>query len=467
MLSNGSRGDDVRKLQQTLVDAGYDVGSAGVDGIYGAGTEAAVRKYQKDNGLDVDGIAGDQTLGTLYGGNGNNSNSNKNNTTSNKVANKTAANTKFKYDAYQQSDAVTQAEALLQQQMASRPGAYESKWQQNIDEILGQIQNREEFSYDLNGDALYNQYKDQYVQQGQMAMMNTMGQAAALTGGYGNSYAQSVGQQAYQGYLQQLNDVVPELYQLALNQYNLEGDELYRQLALYGDQENQDYSRYRDQISDYNAELDRLYQQYLNERDFDYGKYADDRDFAYGKYADDRAYQYQAERDAIADEQWQKKFEEAQRQYNQTYALQAGKVGSSGGGSSGGSSGGSGKSSGGSKKSGGSSSGGSSTKSNPGLSTSEIRSIQQQAGITVDGIWGPQTADAYYNKGYRPKSGGGASSAYSSIAAQCITYKRNGASPSKISSYLRSAYNAGQITQAEYNALKEKYGGNPNRSEAK
>ncbi|MBR5775399.1 MAG: peptidoglycan-binding protein, partial [Bacteroidaceae bacterium] len=64
MLSNGSSGSEVRKLQQSLVDAGYDVG--GVDGIYGSNTESAVRKYQQANGLAVDGIAGDETLGSLY-----------------------------------------------------------------------------------------------------------------------------------------------------------------------------------------------------------------------------------------------------------------------------------------------------------------------------------------------------------------------------------------------------------------
>ena len=56
--------------------------------------------------------------------------------------------------------------------------------------------------------------------------MDTMGQAQAMTGGYGNSYAQTVGQQTYQGYLQGLNDQVPALYQLALDKYNSEGNQL-------------------------------------------------------------------------------------------------------------------------------------------------------------------------------------------------------------------------------------------------
>ena len=71
----------------------------------------------------------------------------------------------------------------------------------------------------MNSDALYQQYRDLYTQQGQMAMMDTMGQAAAMTGGYGNSYAQTAGQQMYNQYLGKLNEVVPELYQQAYNRY--------------------------------------------------------------------------------------------------------------------------------------------------------------------------------------------------------------------------------------------------------
>ena len=43
-LTYGSRGDDVRKLQQALQSAGYDVGSTGADGVYGRNTQAAVRR---------------------------------------------------------------------------------------------------------------------------------------------------------------------------------------------------------------------------------------------------------------------------------------------------------------------------------------------------------------------------------------------------------------------------------------
>ena len=60
-LTQGSSGEDVRKLQQALIDAGYSVGASGADGIYGANTANAVRQYQQANGLSVDGIYGAKT----------------------------------------------------------------------------------------------------------------------------------------------------------------------------------------------------------------------------------------------------------------------------------------------------------------------------------------------------------------------------------------------------------------------
>lgn len=239
---------------------------------------------------------------------------------------------------YVESDSVRLAKEQLNS--LKKPGAFQNPWQKGLDDIIGKIQNREKFTYDLNGDALYQQYKDQYITQGQQAMMDTMGQAAALTGGYGNSYAQTVGQQTYQGHLQGLNDKVPELYQLALDQYNREGDELYNQYGLLADRENTEYGRYRDTVSDYNTERGYLTDQYNNERNFDYGQQIDARDYAYQIARDtvadkqwqsqfdegvrqfDTTFDYQKDRDAVADSQWQTQFDESVRQFDTSTQIQ-------------------------------------------------------------------------------------------------------------------------------------------------
>lgn len=153
---------------------------------------------------------------------------------------------------------------------------YQSTWQDQIADVTKKILNREKFSYDVNGDALYKQYKDRYTQQGRQAMMDTMGQAQAMTGGYGNSYAQSVGQQTYQGYMQGLTDKIPTLYQIAMDKYVSEGNQMRDNLNLMMQQENLDYGRFRDQVGD---------QQWQDT--FDYGK----------------------ARDEIADQQWRETFD--------------------------------------------------------------------------------------------------------------------------------------------------------------
>lgn len=119
--------------------------------------------------------------------------------------------------------------------------------------LMDKVMNRGKFSYNINEDGLYNIYKDKYINQGRMAMRDTMGQAAALTGGYGNSYGQAVGQQAYDRALQSLNDVVPQLYGQALNMYEMEGNNLAKQYAMANDLVGEDWTKYRAAVSDYQA----------------------------------------------------------------------------------------------------------------------------------------------------------------------------------------------------------------------
>lgn len=265
--------------------------------------------------------------------------------------------TPYEEKKYVPSDAVTQAQQALAQQQANRPGEYASQFQPGLDDLYGQIQNRDPFRYDVNADALYQQVAQNYLQQGQQAMLDTMGQAAAMTGGYGNSYAQTAGQQQYRQHLLGLNELVPQFRQMALDQYRLEGDRLMELYSLLLQQEEMAYGRYQDDLNRYYKELDRLQSAYDTERDYDYSRFADDREFDYGRYRDDRDYQYrqeqdqaeearyreqlayQQERDRVKDEQWQREFDESVRQYNENLAWQQAKAasrssGRSGGGSS-------------------------------------------------------------------------------------------------------------------------------------
>lgn len=59
------QGEDVRRVQEALIKAGFSVGSSGADGFFGKSTDSAVQQFQKKAGLTVDGAVGAQTLQAL------------------------------------------------------------------------------------------------------------------------------------------------------------------------------------------------------------------------------------------------------------------------------------------------------------------------------------------------------------------------------------------------------------------
>ena len=178
---------------------------------------------------------------------------------------------------YQQSQDVTAAQDYLNSVVSGKPGDYSSNYKQQLDDIYNQVMNRPQFTYDLNSDMLYQQYKSQYQNLGKQAMMDTTAQAAGLTGGYGNSYAATAGNQAYQNYLQQLNSIVPELYDRAYGRYAQEGQDLMNKYNLTSDLENAEYAKYRDTVADWQSERDFANSDYWNKYNADYGSWQDDR----------------------------------------------------------------------------------------------------------------------------------------------------------------------------------------------
>lgn len=119
----------------------------------------------------------------------------------------------------------------------------------DLKELYDKISNREPFSFDLENSALYRQYRDAYQRLGSQAMEDTMGRAAGLTGGYGSTYSQTAGQQAYNAWLQELNDKVPEIYDRAREQYDRETEGLQSLYQLERDKEATAYNRWQDEYN--------------------------------------------------------------------------------------------------------------------------------------------------------------------------------------------------------------------------
>jgi hypothetical protein len=179
-----------------------------------------------------------------------------------KGVSETTANKLGQYSqGYQASGSVQAAQNYLNNVLNNKPVA-----DANLSALYDKIMNREQFNYDLNGDALYQQYKDQYQNLGRQAMMDTMGNATQLTGGYGSSYASTAGNQAYQQYLGQLNDIVPELYQMAYDRYNQEGNDMLNRYNLA-------YGQHRDNMGDWQNERSYADADYWNKYNADYSDY--------------------------------------------------------------------------------------------------------------------------------------------------------------------------------------------------
>lgn len=259
MVAYGSQGSAVKQLQSELNKRGYQLDE---DGVFGKKTKAAVRDYQKKNRLTmVDGIAGDETWGSLLSAP----------TAAEQQAAAAAAEEAARPEArvtestarrlaelekgYQPSEDVAAARAYRDSVAAMQPGEYDSGFEDQLQALYDQIEGREAFSYDPEEDEAYRRYARLYAAQGVAAMEDTMGQAASLTGGYGSSYAQAVGQQAYDRYLGELATLVPELRQAALAEYRQEGQALTDRYNMLNQQEKAGYDRWQDRVAQWQKAL--------------------------------------------------------------------------------------------------------------------------------------------------------------------------------------------------------------------
>lgn len=160
------------------------------------------------------------------------------------------------------------------------------RYEAEIQGLLSDISNRKGFSYNMNEDPMYQQYRDQYIREGQRAMKDTAAQAAALTGGYGSTYGAIAAQQGYDNYLAGLNDRVPQLEQMAYGRYTDELADKYNQLGAYQTEENRLYGQYMDALGQHNTDrnfafnsMQQAMSQNNYENEFDRNLFESDRNY--------------------------------------------------------------------------------------------------------------------------------------------------------------------------------------------
>lgn len=142
---------------------------------------------------------------------------------------------------------------------------YESRYDDTIQDLIQQMLDRPDFSYDPSNDPLYQNYRKQYTREGQRATADTLGAAAAASGGIPSSYATTAAGQAGNYYAAQMTDMIPQLQQLAYDQYRNEYEMLLSDLGAVSGAEQMDYNKYQDRLNQYNTDRNFSYGQFLDE----------------------------------------------------------------------------------------------------------------------------------------------------------------------------------------------------------
>ena len=97
---------------------------------------------------------------------------------------------------------------------------------ERLESALRRLEAREPFSYDPESDPVFQSYRAAYRREGDRAAKDTLGEAAALTGGQASTAAVAAASQARDYYNSKVGDVIPALYQLAWQMYESEGGSL-------------------------------------------------------------------------------------------------------------------------------------------------------------------------------------------------------------------------------------------------
>lgn len=148
-----------------------------------------------------------------------------------------------------------------------------------VNELFEQVMNYGDFSYDMNKDKLFQMYKQQYNHNGKRAMENQMGIAAANSGGYNSSYAQTSSQDTYQQYMDQLSQKAVDTYQNAYSQWNNKFSQLQNRYNTLNTMNQQANEKYYTDLNNASDRLNTAYNAYYNDKTFDYNKYSDYRDY--------------------------------------------------------------------------------------------------------------------------------------------------------------------------------------------
>ena len=195
----------------------------------------------------------------------------------------------FTYDPFKTSAKTNEYFDLMKKTEGDKPDAFQSRYEGAVQSILDGILNKKSYNLadDRNYNLLYNQARESYMNAGQKAMRDAMGAAQAQTGGYGSTAAQIAGSQAYDSYLQGLNDQNAALASLAYQMWQDENADRYNQLNAVTGLDNTDYQRWANDYRNWQDDRNYFASQYQNMYGNDWNEYQYGTNMDYNIWQDD------------------------------------------------------------------------------------------------------------------------------------------------------------------------------------
>lgn len=172
---------------------------------------------------------------------------------------------------------------------------YSSRYDETIQDMIKDMLERPEFSYDPDSDVVWKSYQKAYGREGDRATQNAMGAAAAASGGMPSSYATTAAAQAGNYYAAQAADKIPELFDAAYNRYLNEFNMDASKIGIVQGQEQTDYNRYLDELGQWNTDRNFEYNKFAGDRE----QWNADREFAYNQLLDEINSQTQQRQEAL------------------------------------------------------------------------------------------------------------------------------------------------------------------------
>lgn len=168
------------------------------------------------------------------------------------------------------------AAALKEGENYAAPGEYTGGIaDRKLDEAINKYLNSRGFNYNTADDPDYQAYVREYNENAKQSRELSKATAKTLANGYNPTYADTVSDEVYNSYMENVTDAVPQFKNLAALENSGRENQLANAVNIYSTQAQKDYSRYRDTVGDKKNFLNYLYDRYATDRQSDVQQNAD------------------------------------------------------------------------------------------------------------------------------------------------------------------------------------------------